>query len=330
MSEKQSGIYQIRNLANGKKYIGQTADLEKRKNEHFNSLRRGDHHNRHLQRAYNKYGKENFVFAVLLYCESSELTTYEQALIDSCDSNELYNICLECVDSPLGIILSEETKEKISLANSGENCANSKLIEEQVFEILNLRYNKQFILQDIAEKYNVDLVTIQNICTGKNWNYCYKKFMTQKDNKKESPNSHPNSKMTEKQILEVLCLYYNVGMTQKEVAEKYRITPKSVSSICLGQRWCGCHKKFMTQKNNNKEKPNNYMCGENNHLSKLTEIQVFEILGLYFVERKPQIEIAKIYNVTSSNICLICNGKRWNSCFSQFCEENNINISEEE
>ena len=123
MSEEKnhkSGIYQIRNLINGKKYIGQTVDLTKRKNEHFYSLDRGYHRNSHFQRAYNKYGKNVFKFKVLLYCEPFELTKYEQFFVDKEKRDDLYNICLECVDSSLGTTRSEETKKKISKNRRGK------------------------------------------------------------------------------------------------------------------------------------------------------------------------------------------------------------------
>jgi group I intron endonuclease len=59
------GIYKIRNLINGKVYIGQSEKLTHRKWSHFYSLDRGKHYNEYLQKSYNKYGKENFVFEVI-------------------------------------------------------------------------------------------------------------------------------------------------------------------------------------------------------------------------------------------------------------------------
>jgi hypothetical protein len=58
-------IYQIRNLINDKKYIGQCADTRIRWQRHLARLKIGKHHSLKLQRAYNKYGKDNFNFEVL-------------------------------------------------------------------------------------------------------------------------------------------------------------------------------------------------------------------------------------------------------------------------
>ena len=55
----ESGIYCIINKINNKIYIGQSKNLLKRRKEHKKGLKFGTHHNDHLQKAYNNYGKEN-------------------------------------------------------------------------------------------------------------------------------------------------------------------------------------------------------------------------------------------------------------------------------
>jgi group I intron endonuclease len=59
------GIYKITCTANDKIYIGSSAHMRQRWNEHRSYLQRGKHHNRHLQFAWNKYGESAFVFGVL-------------------------------------------------------------------------------------------------------------------------------------------------------------------------------------------------------------------------------------------------------------------------
>lgn len=118
-----SGIYCIENLVNGNKYIGQSANLQSRFCCHFSTLKNNKHENQHLQRAFNKYGKENFIFKILVYCELFELTRYEQFFIDLYP-DKLYNIRRECVESNFGIKWSEESRKKASENHadfSGEN-----------------------------------------------------------------------------------------------------------------------------------------------------------------------------------------------------------------
>ncbi|MFA5385593.1 MAG: GIY-YIG nuclease family protein [Eubacteriales bacterium] len=60
-----TGIYSILNTANGKRYIGQSVNLSRRKSYHFNALRLNRHKNAHLQAAFNRYGAFFFVWSVL-------------------------------------------------------------------------------------------------------------------------------------------------------------------------------------------------------------------------------------------------------------------------
>ena len=136
---KKSRIYQIRNLVNGKIYVGSSVNLETRKTRHYWELENNRHNNQHLQRAYNKYGLDKFVFEVLEYVERDVLLEREQYYIDTLNTvNEGYNIYPvaihtdnyvwtpaqkqnRCgVNNPMyGKHLSEEHKKRISEAEKG-------------------------------------------------------------------------------------------------------------------------------------------------------------------------------------------------------------------
>ena len=76
------GIYKIENLVNGKVYIGQSKHIKQRFEEHSSRLLKNKHENLYLQRAWNKYGEENFKFEVIEECEEEKLTEREQYWID--------------------------------------------------------------------------------------------------------------------------------------------------------------------------------------------------------------------------------------------------------
>ena len=111
----------MRNIITEYCLTGQSMRLKKRPSEHWSRLKNNKHRNRHLQNSYNKHGKEFFVFEILIYCVPEKLTYYEQLFCDIDKSHNLsYNI-RPCVDSNKGIRWTEETKKKISIANSGKN-----------------------------------------------------------------------------------------------------------------------------------------------------------------------------------------------------------------
>lgn len=68
---KYPGIYQIVNKINNKRYIGGTLDLRERLANHISELRNNRHHSIYLQRAFNKYGINNFYFEILELCDSN-------------------------------------------------------------------------------------------------------------------------------------------------------------------------------------------------------------------------------------------------------------------
>ena len=103
------GIYCIRNLRNGKCYVGQSVNIERRFGEH---KRGGQRAAILVSRALAKYGKASFAFEVLEVCPEDNLHTREAHWI----------IALDCV-KPNGYNLTtggeggrhlEETRKRIS------------------------------------------------------------------------------------------------------------------------------------------------------------------------------------------------------------------------
>lgn len=79
----KTGIYCIFNIKNNKYYVGQTNSLTKygglfkRLERHIISLRKDEHYNILLQRAFNKYGENCFRFQILEICSEDQLTNKE-------------------------------------------------------------------------------------------------------------------------------------------------------------------------------------------------------------------------------------------------------------
>lgn len=104
---KGSCIYIIRNLDNGKVYIGSTKCYRKRMNEHRNDLIKQFHVNKHLQRSFNK--GYTFECNILEKVECQHLILKEREYCDSyCSYNKTkgYNL-LRPEETPTFIMTPE-------------------------------------------------------------------------------------------------------------------------------------------------------------------------------------------------------------------------------
>lgn len=77
------GIYKIINLINGKQYIGQSINIEKRIKEHFwkATCEKDVSYNSAIHQAIRKYGAENFDWCVVEECSIDEIDKKEQEYI---------------------------------------------------------------------------------------------------------------------------------------------------------------------------------------------------------------------------------------------------------
>jgi len=135
-----SGVYIIQNKIDNKKYIGETKTLGKRIKTHLQELLDNRHVNIHLQNAVNKYGIENFRFDVIELCETWETKRREHhwaTVLYAHDDKHGYNI--QPTDPEGNRICSEETKKKISKANSGR-----KMTPQRAEENRNREYKQEW------------------------------------------------------------------------------------------------------------------------------------------------------------------------------------------
>ena len=115
----KSGIYIITNIVNDKFYIGSASHLSVRWNYHKSKMRGNKSDCKILQKAWNKYGEENFIFRILEMVEDkTKLLEREQFYLDSMKPQ--YNI-LKIAGSCLGVKRSAETCKRISNARKGIN-----------------------------------------------------------------------------------------------------------------------------------------------------------------------------------------------------------------
>lgn len=112
--ENRPCVYMIKNVINGKVYIGSSIDANKRYKAHTSHLKKGVHHSIRLQRSFDKYGEEVFVFIVLKYTDKNQHRKEEARvlkMLDATNPEKGYN-CSDLTD--YGVIKhTEETREKL-------------------------------------------------------------------------------------------------------------------------------------------------------------------------------------------------------------------------
>src|SRR5260221_2122693 len=117
-----SGIYRIVHVATGRMYIGSAVNLQKRWREHRHYLSHKTHPNQKLQRAWDKYGSDTFIYEVIeLVLFPDLLTAREQFWFDKLQpfGNKGFNID-RIAGSRLGSQVSLEAREKLRIANLGK------------------------------------------------------------------------------------------------------------------------------------------------------------------------------------------------------------------
>jgi group I intron endonuclease len=130
-----TGIYEIRNTKNGRRYIGSAVNVSKRWRDHIRQLEDGRHHSRFMQRCWNKNGSDCFIFRVLLACEKNDLLMYEQRAIDTIQPQ--YNSAPKA-GSQLGLKMSDEAKAKMAAAarrtKNFTGCTHSEETKRRISE----------------------------------------------------------------------------------------------------------------------------------------------------------------------------------------------------
>ena len=141
------GIYKIENKINGKLYIGQSVNIEKRWNNHKSRIYT---ENSLLYQDIKIYGIENFELSIIEECLKDELFDKEIFWIDYYNTyNNGYN----------------ET-----IGGCGIKCYGMKITKEQVSEIKKLLKESELTNKDIGEKYNISETLVSAINTGYYWN----------------------------------------------------------------------------------------------------------------------------------------------------------------
>lgn len=224
-----SGVYEIKNTINNNCYIGSSCNLHVRILNHKGMLKNNKHHSIILQRAYNKYGKDNFEFNILQTCNCNEVIQLEQKYID--ELKPKYNIKPNAASNK-GFKHSKETVENY-LKNYCESvCSfneNGKLL-------------RKFESSGIAAKYyNINRSVVINSCKKKTkLKYKNLSFLYEKDYREGYKPTHykyiRKKKSNSANIKSVFVYtlyneYFTEFKSQKECADYFKCSPSTVCNL---------------------------------------------------------------------------------------------------
>ncbi len=212
------GIYKITNKINGKVYIGQSNNIERRKREHFDWNKTSK---QYIDIIIRDLGQENFSFEVLEECLLEELTQKEKQYIQQ------YNSFYDGYNKTKG--------------GQNEYCGNPKVTKEDVINI-RTAYGNYEQRKNVYELYK-DKISFSGFChiwDGSRWKDIMPEVYSEENKKihKEAKGErHSNAKLTDKEVLQIRERYKNE--TAAQIWEDYKdmYTLGSFKQILIGKKY---------------------------------------------------------------------------------------------
>lgn len=199
------GIYKITNKNNGKIYIGQSNNIERRKKEHFNN---NIYNSSKIDKAIINEGKDNFLFEVIEECLESELDSKERYWIKH------YNSFIDGYNQTRG--------------GQGHYLGRPKLETEDIKQI-RIAYNNHIPWKEVYEIYKdrISVDGFKHIWQGNRWKYIMPEVFT-KENKEYYKNlalfkkgeKNKFSYLTDEEVIQIRKRYMNE--TAKQIWEDYK------------------------------------------------------------------------------------------------------------
>lgn len=203
----EKAIYIITNKINKKQYIGQSKDPYERFKQHCHRKQRD---NSLIDKAIQKYGKDNFVLEILGWYEN-----YNEM--------EKYYISLYKSKTPNGYNIMEGGKEPPRWI--GDNHPQSKITEKEAKAIIQDLKNWDLSFNQIVKKYRITNDILRHIKDGSSWH---------QDN--ETYPIRPNDKvLNELKADKVKLLLKTTNLSQKEIGKQVGWNRSAVTMINIGK-----------------------------------------------------------------------------------------------
>lgn len=218
------GIYKITKKENGKAYIGQSNNIERRFQQH---CYKGEKARIPLDIAIKKYGKDAFTFEILEECSLQQLNERESYWIKYYDTIKNGYNCSEGGDQQ----------------STGENNGRSKLTEQDVIKIRKAYANHQKQQSVYAEyKDLISFAYFQNLWQGRSWSHIMPEVFTEENKKyyiyeNSKGGNSVGAKFTNEEVLQLRKRYVNESAKQIYKGYENKISYQALQEILWGRRY---------------------------------------------------------------------------------------------
>ena len=218
------GIYKITKKENGKCYIGQSNNCERRFKEHQT---KGVSSRIPIDAAIQKYGKDAFTYEVIEVCNLEELNHKEQYWIKYYNSIEQGYNCSEGGDQQ----------------SIGINNGRSKLTEDDVIEIRKA-YKNHLKQKDVYEKYKniISFGYFQNLWQGRSWSHIMPEVFTDENKQyyiyqNSNGGNGASAQFSDDEVIKIRERYINESA--KEIYEDYknRVSYQTFQAMLWGRSY---------------------------------------------------------------------------------------------
>lgn len=314
-------IYSITNKVNGKKYIGKTNNIVKREFDHFNDLKKHQHHSTKLQRAYDKYGKDNFIFE----WKKIEIEDEQELAIMEIKEIEKYDAYFNGYNCTQG---GEGNKTAL---NYSQSCAIAHLYEK--YDAINHKLSRllkhdESVFRSI--KNNLSLYPIADE-DKEFYEYLLNNLDLDKSNLKENYQNRYGKKLTNETALQALCVIYTYDRVEKSVSEYFETNNKTFYNIRNGKTYKEAKQQFDELSDKERREFGEYYYEKwdidkiknkrlrrqiNANKEPLTEEQIKDIIENK--EKLSYVDLGKKYDRSSSTISDIVNGRSFKDLYKKY------------
>ena len=222
------GIYKIKNLINGKIYVGQSNNIERRFAQHKSPYEQARFSDKPLYKAFLKYGIENFDFSIIEECSIEQLNDREKFWISELNT------------------LIHQNGYNITSGGDGvtdDNHPGHKLTKEDVIDI-RTRYNNKERCKEVENIYSnrIGHSGFSKIWKGETWKDIMPEVYTEenknfhKHNTGQKGSSNGRALLSEEDVYSIRLRKKN-GEDIKKVYEDYKYT--GIKFNCFRQTWLG-------------------------------------------------------------------------------------------